>query len=94
VPGDPVLEIDGADVGVTAAYQGRPRMTLTYPILNRSRRILWLITGAEKAGMLVRLRAGDQSIPAGRLRRDTALILTDRAAAGQQGAGARPETKS
>ena len=60
-------------------------MTLTYPILNRSRRVLWLVTGREKAGMLGRLRAGDQSIPAGRVRQDQALVLADRAAAGQPG---------
>jgi len=60
-------------------------MTLTYPILNRSRRVLWLVTGSEKAGMLGRLRAGDESIPAGRVRRDRALVLADQAAAGQPG---------
>src|SRR5271165_2818470 len=68
VPGDPVLEIASADVGVTRVYQGHRRMTLTYPILNRARRILWLVTGADKAEMLVRLRSSDDSIPAGRLR--------------------------
>jgi len=57
-------------------------MTLTYPILNRSRRILWLVAGAEKASMLARLRGGDRSIPAGRVGRDRALVLADRAAAG------------
>lgn len=83
VPGDPVLEIDGADVGVTGIYQQRRRMTLTYPILNRSRFILWLVTGGEKAGMLPQLQAGDTSIPAGRVRADRAMILADRAAVGQ-----------
>jgi 6-phosphogluconolactonase len=81
VPGDPVLSVNDADVAVTAAYQGRRRMTLTYPMLNRSRSVLWLITGGEKAGMLVRLAAGDGSIPAGRISRDQALILSDAAAA-------------
>jgi 6-phosphogluconolactonase len=81
VPGDPVLEVTNADVALTGVYQGRRRMTLTYPILNRSRRILWLVTGSEKAGMLVRLRNGDPSIPAGRVRQDSALILADRTAA-------------
>ena len=38
VPGDPVLEISDRDVGVTRIYQGRCRMTLTYPMLNRARR--------------------------------------------------------
>jgi 6-phosphogluconolactonase len=80
VPGDPVLEITDADVALTGAYQGRRRMTLTYPMLNRSRCVLWLVTGSEKSGMLVRLRKGDVSIPAGRIRRDDALVLADRAA--------------
>ena len=81
VPGDPVLDITDTDVALTGAYQGRRRMTLTYPVLNRSRSILWLVTGADKAGMLLRLRDGDVSIPAGRVRRDHAVVLADRAAA-------------
>lgn len=88
VPGDPVLQIAGADVAVTGVYEGHRRMTMTYPILNRARRILWLVTGAGKAEMLARLRRGDRSIPAGRVRQDDALILTDRAAAGLPGASA------
>ena len=81
VPGDPVLNVTDADVALTGLYQGRRRMTLTYPILNRARRILWLVTGSEKAGMLARLRNGDQSIPAGRIHHAQALVLADRAAA-------------
>jgi 6-phosphogluconolactonase len=80
VPGDPVLAVTDRDVATTGLYQGRRRMTLTYPILNRSRRILWLITGSDKAGILERLYDGDLSIPAGRVSRDQALILADRAA--------------
>jgi len=83
VPGDPVLDVVDADVSLTGAYQGRRRMTLTYPIINRSRRILWLVTGADKAGMLRRLRDGDASIPAGRVRREDALVVADRAAVGE-----------
>jgi 6-phosphogluconolactonase len=81
VPGDSVLNIKDADVAITGTYQGRRRMTLTYPIINRSRRVLWLVTGSEKAGMLARLQAGDASIPAGRIRADHAVVLADRAAA-------------
>jgi 6-phosphogluconolactonase len=81
VPGDPVLDITDRDVAPTGIYQRRRRMTLTYPILNRSRLVLWLVTGAEKAEMLVRLRSGDASIPAGRIRQDATLVLADRAAA-------------
>ena len=83
VPGDPVLDITNADVALTGPYQNRRRMTLTYPIINRSRRVLWLATGAEKTGMLARLRSGDVSIPAGRVSSDHAVILADRAAAGE-----------
>src|SRR5262252_6298107 len=68
VPGDAVLRVSDADVALTDLYNGRRRMTLTYPILNRSRRVLWLVTGSEKAGMLPRLRIGDARIPAGRVR--------------------------
>ena len=81
VPGDPVLDVTDTDVALTGVYQGRRRMTLTYPILNRSRTVLWLVTGSDKAGMLVRLRDGDLSIPAGRVRRDHAMVFADRAAA-------------
>ena len=50
VPGDPVLQVQDKDVALTGVYMGRRRMTLTYPMLNRSRRILWLVTGPEKVG--------------------------------------------
>jgi 6-phosphogluconolactonase len=82
VPGDPILDVADADVALTGVYQGRRRMTLTYPMLNRSRRILWIVTGSEKAAMLRRLRDGDPAIPAGRIRQDRALVLADHAAGG------------
>jgi 6-phosphogluconolactonase len=82
VPDDPVLNVNDADVAVTGIYQQRQRMTLTYPMLNRSRRILWLITGNDKAEILLRLRNGDATIPAGRICRDNALVIIDQAAAG------------
>jgi len=85
VPGDPVCAVTDRDVALTGVYMGRRRMTLTYPALNRARRILWLMNGAEKAPMFPRLTSGDATIPAGRVRRDGALVLADRAAAGQNG---------
>jgi len=84
VPGDPVLDVTDVDVGLTRIYQGRRRMTLTYPMFNRSRLVLWVVTGSEKVEMLARLQAEDTSIPAGRIRADRSVILADRAAAGQQ----------
>jgi 6-phosphogluconolactonase len=83
VPGDPVLDIEDADVALTRPYQGRRRMTLTYSIINRSRSVLWVVTGSEKARALSRLFNGDYSIPAGRIRPEQALVLADQAAAEQ-----------
>ncbi len=88
VPGDPVLEVTNADVGVTGSYQGHRRMTLTFPALNSARRILWFVTDGYKAEMLARLGKSDPSIPAGRVRQDAAIIIADKAAAGMT------ETKS
>ena len=82
VPGDPVLNVADAAVALTGVYQGRRRMTLTYPILNRSRRVLWLVTGNDKVDALARLREGDTSIPGGKIQRDQAVVLADQAAAG------------
>ena len=56
-------------------------MTLTYPVIDRARRILWVVTGADKAAALVQLRAGSHDIPGGRVRPDNAAILADRQAA-------------
>jgi 6-phosphogluconolactonase len=83
VPGDSVLNVTDSDVALTGVYQGRRRMTLTYPILNRARRVLWLVTGNDKVDALARLREGDTSIPAGRIQAANALVLADQAAAGQ-----------
>jgi len=81
VPGDPVPDVMDKDVALTGTYQERRRMTLTYPILNRALRILWLVTGAEKVEMLSRLLDADQTIPAGRINQEHALVLADVAAA-------------
>ena len=82
VPGDPVLNVTDLDVALTGVYQGRRRMTLTYPILNRARRVLWLVTGNDKVDALARLREADTSIPGGKIHRDQAVVLADQAAAG------------
>jgi 6-phosphogluconolactonase len=94
VPGDPVLDVMDADVALTGPYQWRCRMTLTYPIINRARRILWLVAGSEKAGMLLRLRDRDPSIPAGRVAQDQAVVLADQAAAAQLNPSRDPQGRS
>jgi 6-phosphogluconolactonase len=85
VPDDPVLGMT-AEVALAGPYQGRRRMTLTYSAINRARRILWIVTGAEKETMLSRLQSGDRSIPAGRVAREAAWVIADAAAAGRQAA--------
>jgi 6-phosphogluconolactonase len=85
VPDDPVLAVTDRDVAITGEYQGRRRMTLTYPALDRARRVLWLVTGAGKVDMLVRLRAADPTIPAGRVSQLSATILADRDAGSKLG---------
>jgi 6-phosphogluconolactonase len=82
VPGDAALQVADADVALAGPYQGHRRMTLTYPVLNRARAVLWLATGADKREMVARLRAGDTGIPAGRVRADRAWLLGDTAALG------------
>jgi 6-phosphogluconolactonase len=83
VPGDPVLNVADADVAITGEYQGRLRMTLTYPTLNRAKVILWLVTGGDKVDALGRLLRQDPSIPAGRVEQANAMLVADRAAAGE-----------
>lgn len=82
-PGDRVLDVADRDVAVTGEHGGRRRMTLTYPALERARRVLWLVTGEDKADALHRLLAGDRSIPAGRVVAPDSLIVADTAAAGE-----------
>lgn len=82
IPGDPVIGIRDADVAVTGVYEGRRRMTLTYPLIDRARCILWIVTGAAKSEVLTRFRSGDAELPASRVSRDRAVVLADRAAAG------------
>lgn len=82
VPGDAVLGVGDVDVALTSGtYQNRRRMTLTYPVINRARQILWVVTGAEKVDALRKLRAADASIPGGRVNQANAIVLADRAAA-------------
>jgi 6-phosphogluconolactonase len=80
VPGDPSLDVLDADVTLAGPYQGHRRMTLTFPAIDRSRRVLWVVTGSEKAAMLKRLQAGDRTIPAGRVQQGRAIVISDSAA--------------
>lgn len=81
VPGDPALEVLDRDVTLSGLYQSQHRMTLTYPVLDRARARLWVVTGEDKVEALARLREHDRSIPAGRVKAQGSLILADSAAA-------------
>ena len=82
-----MLDVTDRDVAITQEYRGRRRMTLTYPVLDRARRVLWLITGPDKARVLPRLLSSDPSIPAGRVRAASQLVLADEDAAAEMGDG-------
>jgi 6-phosphogluconolactonase len=81
VPGDPVLEVQDRDVAASGPYQGTRRVTMTLPLLDRARRLLWLVTGEEKAEALAKLVAGDRAIPAARVATVRATVFADEAAA-------------
>ncbi len=81
VPGDPVLDVVDRPVALTAEYQGRRRMTLTYPALARTELLLWVIVGEDKRDALSKLLAGDKSVPAGRVEAPSSVVIVDRDAA-------------
>ena len=69
---------------VEAVTHGRPeiRITLTYPLLESSRHVAFLVAGKAKAAALRRVRAGDGRLPAARVHPVGELIwFVDRAAA-------------
>jgi 6-phosphogluconolactonase len=82
LPGEPVL--NERTKWVADVSHGRPqaRITLTYPALESSGTVAFLVTGAGKRKMLARARAGDAGLPAGRLNaRGDIIWFADRAAA-------------
>jgi len=81
-PGDPVVDAT-SDVAVVGPFNGRLRMTLTPPAVNRSGWIVWQISGAAKAPVVARLLQGDAALPASRVRRHDVTLLTDTAAGSQ-----------
>ncbi len=86
IPGQPVLEERAK--WVAAVTEGRPeaRLTLTYPAIEASGAIAFLVTGADKAEMLAHVRSGAEDVPAGRLRSGAeAHWFVDKAAAGPAG---------
>jgi len=70
---------------VAAVSHGRPeiRITMTYPAIESSRRVAFLVAGREKAAVLRAIRAGGSQVPAAQVRPVGELVwFVDRAAAG------------
>ncbi len=80
--------LDVTDRWVVANWAPGPqawRMTLTFPVLDAARELLFVVTGADKAEALARVRAGDRELPAARLGAQQVEWLIDAAAAGESG---------
>ncbi|MDP9330204.1 MAG: 6-phosphogluconolactonase [Actinomycetota bacterium] len=83
VPRDPVCAVRDRDVAVTGFFRGTRRMTLTYPVLDRAKRVLWIVDGATKADALAKLLSRDPTIPASRVASPDQLAIVDTAAVGR-----------
>lgn len=82
-PGDPVIAVEDRDVAVSREYQGRVRLTLTRPAVNRARSVCFLVSGKAKAPAVSALLTGDPSVPATAVRVAQAMCFVDPAAAGR-----------
>ena len=72
-------------VGNWAPLQQAWRMTLTFPVLNAGRHVIFVVTGADKADALREIRDGSSGLPAARVTGDNVEWITDAAAAGEGG---------
>lgn len=86
LPGQPVLKERKRWADVVPAGRKEPRITLTYPALEASELILFLVSGAAKRDALAQARGGN--LPAGDLKpMGNVLWLADKAAAGEEDTG-------
>ena len=82
-PGTPVLAERDRWVAATSDPDGGVRITLTYPGLESSRHVAFLVTGEDKRAVFGRLRRGDDGLPAAHLHpAGTTWLFADVAAAG------------
>ncbi len=74
----------GRDAAAVPAHGGWPRITLTAPVLEAARHLLWVVCGIDKRWALRALLRADPSTPAGRLPQERALLIADRTAGAQE----------
>jgi 6-phosphogluconolactonase len=92
LPGEPVL--NERKRWVAAVSHGRPevRITMTYPAIESSRRVAFLVAGDEKAAVFSAIRAGNSQVPAARVQPVGELLwFVDQAAAGEGQAQGRAQ---
>jgi 6-phosphogluconolactonase len=83
-PGSTALdEAERWVVGTWAPYPQAWRMTLTFPVLAASRRVIFAVEGANKADAVRAIRAGGSDLPAERVAGTEVEWLIDAAAAGE-----------
>lgn len=80
IPGDPILDVSDRDVAMSDVYQGRIRMSLTWPVLDRAKELLWVIGGASKVDAVQQFFDADPAIPATLPTQARATVLLDQAA--------------
>ena len=86
LPGQPVLKERERWAAAVPEGRGEPRITLTYPALESSALIIFLVSGAAKRDALAQARGG--GLPAGALKpQGEVLWLVDAAAAGEEDQG-------
>jgi 6-phosphogluconolactonase len=76
-PGDPVIHETARDVAIVGLFRSWRRMTITPPVVDRAREVLFLVTGADKAPALTRLLHDDPAIVASRVPGARATVITD-----------------
>ena len=84
LPGQPALQETQRWVVAVIGAMPQPRITLTYPALDSSRDVAFVVTGRGKRDVVARAQAEDRTIPAGCVRPVGRLHwFTDRAAAAE-----------
>jgi 6-phosphogluconolactonase len=84
-PGSEALdETERWAVGNWAPHPQAWRMTLTFPVLNAARAVIFAVEGANKAEAIRRIREGGSGLPAERVSGDQVEWIIDAAAAGEE----------